>query len=402
MIQSHRLSWILIACTGLCSQSALAKFELVRKDPPPSLSSNPHPPTPIHDAVEIQRVSLFPDHVAKRIRDVLSSGDGAAEQARQVRAAVCEGSKPRYAPRYTVRFVAPQAESGIPVDKAAAQAKDLTENARLYIKKFFIDELSNTEIGEKYFDTGYEAFLKKISGDDQASGAHVPVLVFRSQPEIDNYFRAVHYVPGVRSSLDANSATFTLEELKADFLSIVLPEERKAILSVKVVPTLSGAWSRSGETINASSLKLVGASVLHRDRQPVRQFIHFSPSPYVWTINRNHEEGVSLHPLRFAYMEDLAALKRLFTFRLPESVITNELKVLLPSEQQNLGYDARAKKFSPSLATKNQALIWRHLLFRTTMMREVALHDGSIAFELAPSFDAFCRYSVAAADLFVP
>ena len=110
-------------------------------------------------------------------------------------------------------------------------------------------------------------------------------------------------------------------------------------------------------------------------------------------------DGSVANPLVIYHFDDLAVLKSEFAYKIPKEEIARLFGVSDPHGLQYFGYNFDSGKFAASLAIEHQGDAWSQVLTNQTEVTQTSQEDGSVTFEVKPSFEVFCKYGVPASSL---
>lgn len=361
----------------------------------------------VEDAMRIESTALFDDRTYKRIEEAAKSAKDIASAQKNIRDAVCDGTTPRARPKLTVHLVLNRPSKGEALDIIAKQNQILINQTAHYLKADWLDEGSRTDfIGKsynpdfhQYHDELIETKMERKFASSRIS-VGVPFISGNTARDAERYFASAHTTPNLQSPKEKWAHEWFPSR---SYLSMAF-KNHYFVLSSKVSDMMVAVWGyeRYGTEMKTEidhDVQLTPTTTFMyfgmSDGFIFRNSAHYKPSVNSWKL----EDGSIANPLVVSVLDDLAVLKSEFVLKIPKEDIRRLFGITRRDLLQYFGYEYDSEKFSASKALEHQGYIWSQILENQTEVSQSSQEDGSIMFEVAPSFEAFCKWAVPASSL---
>ena len=357
----------------------------------------------VEEAMRIQRsVHLFDEVTYKRLEEAAKSSKDQATIQANIRNALCDGSRPRTQPKLTVHLVLNKPIPGTPLDEAAGKNRLFINQTEIYLRRYWLDEGSRTDLIGKTYNSDFEQYEKnmvetnmerKFSSSRISVG--VPFISGDSIKDVETYFANAHAIPNLKPLLDP-----TQWFPSRSYLSVAFPKEHYFVLSSKVSDLLIGVY---GQKVYGTEME----TEIDHDVQltPTTTYRYFSQQDGFNFRNSAHyalggtwklSDGTRGQILVQSWLEDLAILKFMYSWKIPKEDLTRLFHI--PADDSNAlqyyGYNFESRQYSASLALEHQGTMWTRMLENQTELSSSSKEDGSILYEMKPDFSAFCKWAV--------
>lgn len=353
----------------------------------------------VEDAIQIEAFNLFPNAVYDTIMLESKQTKDRAKALRNIQASICDSKKPRYQPTYKIQLVSPKSQPGLLVDQIGSAKDKFLKLSREYIQARFLDDASDVALAKLDHNEDFENYQRCIVDENtnRKCGqfkARVPTSPSLVKEEYIDYYSKLKFTPMFRTFGRGE----TINHWREQFLAVVFPKDRLAVMTPKVGTIHQIIYNSSGEVAMSSTLVSSDSKAFDESISFSRK-VHFIPSANGYMVN-----GLKQYPLKLASMHDLAFLKANFTFILPNEVIGQFMnlkaeEVIETTDSQYYGFDSRSQKFSPSEAIKHSNYIWTNYLKNQTKVSEAVQASGLINYELELDLSIFCTYGTPITEL---
>lgn len=361
----------------------------------------------VEDAMRLESTPLFDQATYQRIESAAKSAKDIPSLQTKIRDAVCDGEQPRSQPKLTVRLILSRPTKGEALDVVAERNRVFINEAKIYLKQYWLNESSRLEIAREKFNSDFDLYKKDLvdTNLERKWASHrisvgVPFIAGSTAKDAEKYFASSHATPNLRPIEQTGPNEWFPGR---SFLSLAFPNHT-FVMSNKVSDFLISVWGQNSygtemDSEIAHDVQL-GPMTTFRyfgmsDGFNYRNNAFFTPSKSSWKL----KDGSIANPLVLSHFDDLAALKSGFSFRIPKEELARVFKTSSPLYLQYFGYDYDSGKYAASLAIAHQDYIWQHVLANQTEVTQSSQEDGSVTFELKPSFEIFCKYGVPASSL---
>lgn len=360
------------------------------------------------DAMRVQHLFVFPNAIGSKMTEMATKGD--ADAFGKIQGLFCDGKRPRSKAEMKIILVPPTPPKGQSIEKVANLKKRFIELAKRYLKEGYFFELANTEFSgadktnpdfanyKRYvLDSGYERkYTNRFS-------TTIPFVPAQKKKPIVEFYKSVKFMPSL-SSMRWDDPWDTIEHAQTNLLFIFLPSESITLLLPKAVAIYKGEWGHGNKGTEvkggigfASSDSLETSDSL----QTFYRNANYMASETEWKLKELPEN--SIFPLQLSNAEDLAFLKKNYSFILPVDVAKKVFGDLDEKDiTQYVGYtkdDAGKLTFSSSLAIEHTDFLWQGVLAAQTKITQADQSDGTIVFDLTLDMDLACKYMVPLADM---
>lgn len=403
-MSAHRISAITL-CLVLLAACATNSYRRIGAEHVGQQDDAPIPLGVVEDAARIGNLHYFDDAAYRKIaKAVLGYQSNRSKALEEVREAICDGKRARTIPSLSVNLILPKDPPGLPLDTASHARTEFMRLTRIYLKKWFLDEAADPRLLTDKFNSDFGQYKENVidtGGErkwaNRRFGVVVPFAESSKRPDVEKYYReltATILVPDMEH-------TDPVEWFPSRYyVATFFPKDHAVILAPKVSPLLIGGWgfekygtemtsmvTKTGRVGDDTSLQPFASE---EDTFNLRSRAAYTVAENAWKL----DDGTVVHPLLLSVLEDLALLKREFTFVLPKSVIESLFSTYLAVDQQYYGRDYQSGKFSAKLARDHSDAIWSRFLYNQTEVMESAQRDGSTKFTIKTDFTLFCTYAV--------
>ncbi|MBL7670752.1 MAG: hypothetical protein JNM39_09715 [Bdellovibrionaceae bacterium] len=356
--------------------------------------------------MQIHETHLFDSATYKRIEVAIAKAKDMKTVSAAIQNAVCDGTKSKVKASLFFHLVFNRPTQGTPLDVAAQRNRLLASQVPLYLQRYWIHEASRPElVGQKY-NPDFSTYAEMLEAGMERKWANrrtsvgVPFLTGVTKSEIEKYFSNAHAVPNLRDIQQTGPVEWYPSR---SFLSVDVGNHQ-FILSNKVSDFLVGAWGYENygteiqTEIDKDSQMAIDVTFRYfsmQDGWEFRNHSSFAVSSNSWKL----EDGSIAHPLILSFLDDLAVIRKLFTFRIPKADLERLFEANTPDALKYFGYDFHSGNFSAESAIEFQDHMWKDILSNQTQVFSTAKDDGSVEYEVRPSFEAFCRWAVPISSL---
>lgn len=361
----------------------------------------------VEDAMRMESTPIFDEATYHRIENSVKGVKDLAEAQVKIRDAVCDGTNPRSQPKLTVRLILSKPMKGEALDVVAERNRVFINEAKIYLKQFWLNEGSRPNIATQKYNSDFEMYKTDIVDTNlerkwasHRFSAGVPFITGNTAKDAEKYFAQSHATPNLRPIEQTGPNEWFPGR---SFLSLAFPNHTY-VMSNKVSDFLISVWGQNVygtemETEIAHDVQL-GPMTTFRyfgmsDGFNYRNTALYQPSSNSWKLS----DGSIANPLVMSHFDDLAVLKSEFSFRIPKEELARLFGARSAFNLQYFGYNYDTEKFAASQAIAHQDYIWQHVLANQTEVTQTSQEDGSVTFELRPSFELFCKYGVPASSL---
>ena len=361
----------------------------------------------VEDGMRIETMPIFDKQTYAKIEAAIKSQGSISSTLEKIRDAVCDGTKVRSQPKLTIRLVLNKPVKGEALDIAAERNRLLINQTKTYLKQYWLDEGSRTDLTDKKFNSDFQDYQETMveTGMERKTASSrvcvgIPFIKGDTLQNVENHFRQSHATPNLKP----------LEEIFPDqwfpsrsFLSIALPGQN-FVLSSKVSDFIIAEWGHESygtemreqithdwQVEKSSTQSCYGPS----EGFNYRNTSHFKPSANSWKL----ASGSPAHPLVLYYLDDLSLIKMGFAFQIPKDEIERIFGLTSPEHLKDFGYDYNSGKFSASVALENQAKAWSRVLANQVEITQTSQDDGNVLFHMAVRLDVMCRYGLPVSSL---
>lgn len=360
----------------------------------------------VEDAMQIHESHLFDALTYKRIEAATAKAKDIKAASAAIQNAICDGTRPKVKASLFFHLVFNKPTPGTSLDVAADKNKLLASQVPLYLQRYWLYEASRPElIGQKY-NPDFAAYAEMLDAGMERKWANrrtsvgIPFLTGASKSEVEKYFSNAHATPNLRDIGNTGPVEWYPSR---SFLSVDLGNHQ-FILSNKVSDFLVGVWGYEtyGTEMQTEIAKdsQMSPNVSFRyftqsDGAEFRNYANFAVSSNSWKL----EDGTVVHPLVLSVFDDLAVIRKLFTFRIPKADLERLFEAKTSEALKYFGYDFHSGNFSAETALEFQDHMWKEILANQTEVLSTAKDGGSIEYEVRPSFEAFCKWAVPVSSL---
>ena len=361
----------------------------------------------VEDAMRLESTPIFDQATYQRIENAAKAAKDLPSLQTKIRDAVCDGEKPRSQPKLTVRFILSRPMKGEALDVVAERNRVFIDEAKIYLKQFWLNDGSRPDIAKQKYNSDFEMYKTDIVDTNlerkwasHRFSAGVPFITGNTAKDAEKYFASAHATPNLRPIEQTGPNEWFPGR---SFLSLAFPNHT-FVMSSKVSDFLVSVW---GQDVYGTEMKVEIAHDVQLE--PMTTFMYFgmsdgfnyrntalyTPSKSSWKLT----DGSIANPLVMSHFDDLAVLKSEFSFRIPKEELARLFGARSSFALQYFGYNYDTEKFAASQAITHQDYIWQHVLANQTEVTQTSQEDGSVTFELRPSFELFCKYGMPASSL---
>lgn len=350
---------------------------------------------------------LFNSSTYKKIESAASTSKDLAVVQQKIRDAVCDGSNPRVQPKLTVHLVLNKPTKGEPLDVVAEKNRIFIAQTKIFLRKFWLDEASRTDLMGKTYNNDYEDYERHMvqTGMERRSSSSrisvgVPFITVSTAKDVESYFANARAVPTLRPIEETGPTQWFPAR---SYLSVAM-DNHYFVLSSKVTDILLAVWG-----FNTYGTEMQSNIVRGVQFKPETTFQYFGISDgfnfrnsMLYAISGNSwklSDGSVARPLVKTVMDDLAVLKTSFSWRIPKDDIERLFHVTDSVDLQYFGYNPENGSYSAAYALEHQSYLWSQMLENQTEVTQTSKEDGSVVYELRPSFTAFCKWAVPTTSL---
>ena len=344
----------------------------------------------IEDATQIdRRFSLLPSAKESKWDGISKLNIPFDQKLTKIKNLYCDGSKPRFIPTIKIQVIPPKAPPDIAVDKFATARREFVQTARNYLVLHFLADASepNPEVdGNDGFNSDFVDFKKYImNAGGERKYAQVRFTQFVPSAvgnfkETKAYYQNTGYLP---ASPKDEVDSYTWHNIaKKNLLILMDPKSGSALLVPKIAPVLTAKWNDQSLTTTVENLyfgEMDASNSTAYHNLSLKTFYGLSDDG--WKLGN----GQVLYPLHLASIGDLEALRRYFTFLIPESIQRKQFGKV------RAFYGFKDDKISAEQSIRHADQIWQRIL--KAQVVEAPTEDGSVAFDLNwEGVSLFCEY----------
>ncbi len=205
----------------------------------------------VEDAMRLDgSAPLFDDAIYKKIETAVKSAKDLQTVQRNIRDVICDGSTARVQPKLTVHLVLSKPPKGEPLDAVAEHNRVFISETRTYLKGFWLDSGSRTDLMGKAYNSDFEQYERNMvtTGMERRSASSLisvglPFLPGVSAKDAEVYFANSRAMPTLRPISETGPIDWSPSR---SYLSVSFPKEHYVVLSNKVSDMVLAVWGFNG------------------------------------------------------------------------------------------------------------------------------------------------------------